>query len=175
MRAEPTGMRWLIAGVRGHPYPAFCPSSAAWGVADRLECVPSISGRIEVNLTVRDPASSAAWYSELLDLEALYDFTGEDGRMRYIALVEPKTQLVLCLVGHQEHSGERFSEFHTGLDHLEFLVDHREDLNEWAEKLNRLGVPHSGVKEPDHTRNAMLTFRDPDNIQLEFFWRAPTA
>ncbi len=24
-------------------------------------------------------------------------------------------------------------------------------------------------------RNSMLTFRDPDNIQLEFFWRAPPA
>jgi hypothetical protein len=33
-----------------------------------------------------------------------------------------------------------------GLDHLEFLVA--------------------------YTANAMLTFRDPDNIQLEFFWRA---
>lgn len=36
----------------------------------------------------------------LLDLEELYDFTGEDGRMRYICLVESKSQLVLCLAGH---------------------------------------------------------------------------
>jgi catechol 2,3-dioxygenase-like lactoylglutathione lyase family enzyme len=136
--------------------------------------VPSISGRVEVNLTVRDPASSAAWYAALLDLEELYDFVGEDGRMHYIALVEPRSQLVICLVGHQQHSGERFSEFHTGLDHLEFLVDRREDLNDWAQALNRLGISHSGVKEPEYTRNAMLTFRDPDNIQLEFFWRATT-
>jgi len=48
--------------------------------------VPSISGRVEVNLNVRDPASSAAWYSELLGLEELYDFVAADGRMRYIAL-----------------------------------------------------------------------------------------
>jgi glyoxylase I family protein len=137
--------------------------------------VPSISGRVEVNLTVRDPASSAAWYSELLGLEELYDFTGEGGRMRYIALIEPNTEFVLCLVGHQMHSGERFSEFRTGLDHLEFLVDRKDDLDEWEEKLNRLQIPNSGVKQPEHTRNAMLTFRDPDNIQLEFFWRAPTG
>ncbi len=137
--------------------------------------MPSISGRVEVNLTVRDPAISAAWYSELLGLEEMYDFTGEDGRMRYIALVEPKSQLVLCLVGHQDHSGERFSEFRIGLDHLEFLVDRKDDLEEWVEKLNRLQIPNSGVKQPEHTRNAMLTFRDPDNIQLEFFWRAPMS
>ena len=136
--------------------------------------MPSISGRVEVNLTVRDPASSAAWYSELLGLEVLYDFAGEHGRLHYVALIEPESQLVRCLVGHQEHSGEPFNEFHTGLDHLEFLVERREDLNEWAERLNRLGIPHSGVKDPEYTRNAMLTFRYPNNIQLEFFWRAPT-
>ena len=145
----------------------------ALGGADRLRCVPSISGRVEVNLTVRDPAMSATWYSKLLGLQVLYDYAGEDGRLHYIALVEPESQFVLALVGHHEHSDEPFSEFRTGLDHLEFLVDRREDLNDWAERLNVLGIPHSGVKEPGYTRNAMVTFRDPDNIQLEFFWRAP--
>jgi glyoxylase I family protein len=129
---------------------------------------------VEVNLTVRDPGISATWYATLLDLEELYDYTATDGRMRYVALVEPRSHLVLCLVGHEASQGERFSELRTGLDHLEFLVDRRADLDEWAARLSRLGIPHSGVKEPEYTRNAMLTFRDPDNIQLEFFWRAPT-
>jgi catechol 2,3-dioxygenase-like lactoylglutathione lyase family enzyme len=135
--------------------------------------MPRLAGRFEVNLTVRDPAASAAWYRRLLGMGELYDHTSDDGRMRYIALVEPVTRLVLCLVGHAGNSGERFSEFHTGLDHLEFLVDRRSDLDEWADRLGRLGIEHSGVKEPDYTRNAMITFRDPDDIQLEFFWRAP--
>lgn len=137
--------------------------------------MPSFSGRVEVDLTVTDPASSAVWYSALLDLEELYDYTGAQNRMRYVALREPKSQFVLCLVGHAANEGEPFSEFRTGLDHLEFLVDRREDLDKWAMKLDRLGIRHSGVKTPAYTRNAMLTFRDPDNIQLEFFWRAPTA
>jgi glyoxylase I family protein len=137
--------------------------------------VPDIAGRIEVNLTVRDPAASAAWYRRLLGMEELYDHTSHDGRMRYIALVEPRSRLVLCLVGHATSRGELFSEFRTGLDHLEFLVDRREDLDEWADRLSQLGVPHSGVKELDYSPNAMLTFRDPDNIALEFFWRAPPA
>jgi glyoxylase I family protein len=80
--------------------------------------------------------------------------------------------LVLCLVGHAKSTGEPFTEFRTGLDHLEFLVASRVDLDQWAERLDELGVPHSGVKNLDYTANAMLTFRDPDNIQLEFFWRA---
>jgi len=32
----------------------------------------------------------------------------------------------------------RFSEFRTGLDHLEFLVPRRQDLHEWAERLDEL-------------------------------------
>ena len=133
--------------------------------------MPDIAGRIEVNLTVRDPTRSASWYARLLGMEERYDFTSEDGRMRYIALVEPTSQLVLCLVGHAGNRGELFSELHTGLDHLEFVVDRREDLDEWADRLSQLGVEHSGVKELGYTRNAMITFRDPDNVQLEVYWR----
>jgi glyoxylase I family protein len=88
--------------------------------------------------------------------------------------MEPLSALVLCLVGHTTNTGEPFSEATTGLDHLEFLVAGRGDLDEWAGRLDELGIPHSGVKELGYTPNAMLTFRDPDNIQLEFFWRAPT-
>ncbi len=105
-----------------------------------------------------------------------YDYSSDDGTMRYICLVEPNSELVLCLVGHDSNSGEQFSEFRTGLDHLEFVVARREDLDEWALKLDELGVEHSGVRSSTTARNAMLTFRDPNNIQLEFFWRAsPTV
>jgi glyoxylase I family protein len=133
--------------------------------------VPSISGRVEVNLTVLDPVRSAAWYRELLGMEKRYEFFSPDDGLDYICLGEPQSGLVLCLVGHATNPGDRFSESRTGLDHLEFLVDHRSDLDEWAARLDALGIEHSGVKDPAHTQNAMLTFRDPDNIQLEFFWR----
>jgi hypothetical protein len=106
-------------------------------------------------------------------MEELYDSTSDDGRMRYIALVEPTSRLVLCLVGHAGNRGELFSEFRTGLDHLEFVVDRREDLDQWADRLSELGIEHSGVKKLDYTLNSMISFRDPDNIALEFFWRAP--
>jgi glyoxylase I family protein len=135
--------------------------------------VPSITGRVEINLTVRDPLVSAAWYAELLGMQTRYDHTSDDGQMRYICLVEPSSSLVICLVGHAKSSGEPFTEFRTGLDHLEFLVASRDDLEQWAERLDELGVPHSGVKNPGYTANAMLTFRDPDNIQLEFFGERP--
>jgi glyoxylase I family protein len=133
--------------------------------------VPSINGRVEINLTVLDPVRSGAWYRELLGMETRYEFSAPDGSLDYVCLGEPRSGLVLCLVGHATNPGDRFSESRTGLDHLEFLVDQRSDLDEWAVRLDTLGIEHSGVKEPSHTQNAMLTFRDPDNIQLEFFWR----
>ncbi|WP_116995461.1 VOC family protein [Desertimonas flava] len=136
--------------------------------------MPEITGRIEVTLTVRDPAASADWYTNLLGMRPTYDHTSDDAAMRYVGLVEPRSGFVLCLVGHAANPGDEFCEFRTGLDHLEFLVERHDDLVEWAERLDELGIAHSGVKKLDYTRNAMLTFRDPDNIQLEFFWRSPT-
>ena len=135
--------------------------------------VPEITGHIEVTLTVSDPARSAAWYSQLLGMQTRYDHTAADASMRYVCLVEPLSGLVLCLVGHASADDRPFNEFRVGLDHLEFLVARREDLVEWVAQLDHLGIKHSGVKSPSYTQNSMLTFRDPDNIQLEFFWRAP--
>lgn len=137
--------------------------------------MPAITGRLEITLSVSDPERSAAWYAQLLGMDQTYDHTSADGSMRYICLVEPLSQFVLCLVGHAENPGEKFSEYRTGLDHLEFVVERSDDLREWAARLDEMGVEHSGVKELDYTRNSMLTFRDPDNIQLEFFWRAPPS
>jgi glyoxylase I family protein len=136
--------------------------------------MPSITGRVEVNLSVRDPIRSAAWYAGLLGMEKLYDFVPADGRLHYICLIEPRSGFVLCLVGHASSPDEPFNEVRAGLDHLEFLVDQHDELQEWADHLDGLGIAHSGVKELSYTPNAMLTFRDPDNIQLEFFWRAPS-
>jgi catechol 2,3-dioxygenase-like lactoylglutathione lyase family enzyme len=125
-----------------------------------------------VVLTVRDPDASAAWYAELLGMRERGRDLLPDGRVAQVSLAEPRSGLALCLVGHAANPGERFSEFRTGLDHMEFLVADRADLDAWASRLDTLGIEHSGVKEPSYTANAMIVFRDPDNIQLEFFWPA---
>jgi catechol 2,3-dioxygenase-like lactoylglutathione lyase family enzyme len=124
-------------------------------------------------LTVRDLGRSTAWYAEVLRMEVRRQFVDESGRVGDACLLEPSSGLEICLVDHAANPGDGFSEFRTGLDHLEFVVAKRSDLDEWANHLDTLGVPHSGVKEPAYTKNSMITFRDPDNIQLEFFWRAP--
>jgi hypothetical protein len=46
-------------------------------------------------------------------------------------------------------------------------------LESWAEWLDSLAVPHSGVTDVDSAlKYSALIFRDPDNIQLELFFMA---
>jgi catechol 2,3-dioxygenase-like lactoylglutathione lyase family enzyme len=138
----------------------------------RIGTVASITGQLSPVLTVRDLAQSTAWYAEVFGMEIRRQFVDAEGRVGGSCLWDPSSGLELCLVDHDANPGAPFSEYCTGLDHLEFLVANRSDLDEWAEHLDSLGVEHSGVKQPEYTRNAMITFRDPDNIQLELFWRA---
>ena len=76
-----------------------------------------------------------------------YAYQPDDGRVSYVCLTEPSSGLVLCLVGHPTNAGEPFSEARTGLDHLEFLVPHRDDLDEWATRLDQLGIARLGSQD----------------------------
>lgn len=131
--------------------------------------MPPLAG-LFVILTVNDADRSAAWYCEVIGLEEADRYVRPDGHVAQVNLTDPNSAVELCLVGDDADSGT-FSEYRAGLDHLEFLVPRRSDLDAWASPLDARGIPHSGVKGPSYTSNAMLTFRDPDNIQLEFFWR----
>ncbi len=67
----------------------------------------------------------------------------------------------------RENDQPDFSEFHTGLDHVAFGVSSRSDLESWEQHLNELGLKHGGIVEAPY--GSGLSFRDPDNIALEFF------
>jgi glyoxylase I family protein len=133
--------------------------------------MPRIAGQVVI-LTVSDADQSAAWYCALLGMEETSRYAELDGHVALIHLVERRSGMELCLMDHRSGPGA-FDEFRIGLDHLEFLVPDRADLDAWVRRLDELGIDHSGVKAPSYTSNAMVTFRDPDNIQLEFFWRPP--
>lgn len=136
--------------------------------------MPEITGQTIVILTVGDAVRSASWYGDLLGMRERGRYVRPDGHVAQVFLVEPRSGLPLCLVDHgRGQEPEPFDEYRAGLDHLEFLVARRTDLDAWTVRLDDLGIVHSGVKEPPYTSNAMITFRDPDLIQLEFFWRSP--
>jgi glyoxylase I family protein len=133
--------------------------------------MPGITGVFYVGLTVRDVGLSAEWYARLFEFEVVRRHTDDDGELDEVLLRDHGSGFELGLVSHRDNPGEPFSEFRTGLDHLEFGVASGEELEAWAHRLDGLGVAHSGIK--DLGSSALVTFRDPDNIQLEFYWRKP--
>jgi catechol-2,3-dioxygenase len=54
-----------------------------------------------------------------------------------------------------------------GLDHLAFQVSDRDELQKWATHLDAMGVPNSGIIDIGY--GPTVVFRDPDNMQLEFY------
>ena len=64
---------------------------------------------------------------------------------------------------------DRFSEFRIGLDHLAFTAPSMEFLQEMAAKLTAAGVETKGVEQFAPTGNWYVAFRDPDNLQLEYW------
>jgi glyoxylase I family protein len=133
--------------------------------------MPMLRGTITVILTVRDLDASSAWYAALLDAVEISRY-GEPGGPGQVVLREPSTAVDLCLIQHRDGIEGPFDERRVGLDHLEFAVPSRASLDDWMQRLEELGIPSSGIKSPPYTSNAMITFRDPDNIQLEFFFAA---
>ena len=76
-----------------------------------------------------------------------------------------RARLVLC-PPPGDTDGDRFSEYRIGLDHVSFGAS-RAGLDRLAGALAAAGVPAS--REQDALGPAVLCFRDPDNIALEFF------
>jgi len=107
-----------------------------------------------------------------MDLTPIREFRGSDGRMVDAALAHVPG-FVLGLVSHNDAVKALFDEMRPGLDHLEFLVPSVEDVQLWANRLDEFGIQNSGVKSFDHTAGVTVTFRDPDNIQLEFYALKP--
>jgi len=63
--------------------------------------------------------------------------------------------------------GDQFDEDRVGLDHLSFSLESRSALDEAIRVLDERGVPRGEVRELTSFGICVLSFRDPDNIQLE--------
>ena len=128
--------------------------------------MPAVSGIHHVSVTVTDIERSVPWYSELLGLTKLMEESHPDGTGYAVVLGKPDWSMCVGLHTHPTNERERFEESRTGLDHIGFMVSGRAELDAWESKLTELGVEHSPVN--DQGGYAVLVFRDPDNIQLEF-------
>jgi catechol 2,3-dioxygenase-like lactoylglutathione lyase family enzyme len=129
--------------------------------------MPDIAGIHHINLTVRDLARSVAWYSRLFGAPKAFDDVDEQQGWAKAGLRHPGSGLFINFTQHRGSAGEAFDERRTGLDHVAFRVADRAELEAWRARLEELGVEHSPIKEAGY--GDVLTFRDPDNIQLEIY------
>jgi catechol 2,3-dioxygenase-like lactoylglutathione lyase family enzyme len=128
--------------------------------------VPTFPTLHHVAVTVRDLAVSGPWYQRLFGTAPVLDEDTDAGFHHLVWVLDGDT-----LFGIHEHGrgapDERFSEFRCGLDHVSFGCASRADLEEWADRLDKLGIQHGGVVDAHY--GSGLSFRDPDGIALEFF------
>ena len=125
-----------------------------------------IRGYHHVSLSVNDLGKSVAWYRETLGFEITAEIEGEG--FRRTRLQAPGGGITLTLTAHDKATGQPFDERRAGVDHIAFDVGTSKDVQELKRRFEDLGVEHSEVKEAS-SGAAMITLRDPDNIQLEVF------
>lgn len=128
--------------------------------------MPTISGINHVSITVTNIERSEPWYTEVLGLTKLMKEEHPNNEGYAIVLGKPDWSMAVGLHVHPTNGRERFQESRTGLDHVGFLVADRAELRAWETRLTELGVEHSPLN--DKGGYAVLVFRDPDNVQLEF-------
>ena len=129
--------------------------------------MPTFSKVSHISFSVRDNEGSARWWSDLFDLKEL-DRPHGDG-WAGIVLIHPDTATVIEFQQHDANRGERFDPARTGFDHMGFKVDSRDQLEQWQAHFERLGVRHTPIVDRDY--GSVLTFKDPDGIQFEMFYR----
>jgi len=71
------------------------------------------------------------------------------------------------LLGLRPVGSATFDSTTNGLDHVSFAVESTEELDRAAAALSEAGIEHGEVKRLDRSGIAILSFQDPDNINLE--------
>ncbi|QGK68637.1 VOC family protein [Allosaccharopolyspora coralli] len=135
----------------------------------------SSSGFAHVRLTVTDIARSKAFYDEVLGWPVVIDSSDradeaavrESPEQFYGGTVYQTPGGELLGLRPVAPSGQRFDSENTGLDHLSFWVDSRDELVTARDRLDAAGVTHGEVIDLPDSGLAILSFSDPDGIHLE--------
>jgi catechol-2,3-dioxygenase len=131
--------------------------------------VPAFPAITHVALTVSDLTISVPWYEKLTDTAPVLD--ENTGPFHHTVFAIGGTLLGLHTHPGGRTEGDQFEEQRLGLDHLAFQCANRTELEQWEQRLDELGIKHGGILDAHY--GSGLSFRDPDNIALEFF--APPA
>ena len=124
-------------------------------------------GLQHVAITVSDLERSTQWYSRLFGADPVLDEDEEGGQFHHTVFALAGGMRFALHPHPATAAGGAASDPRTGLDHVGFAVGSHAELEQWAAKLDELGVANGGVKKAHY--GSGVSFRDPDNIALEFF------
>jgi catechol 2,3-dioxygenase-like lactoylglutathione lyase family enzyme len=131
-----------------------------------------------VAIRVRDPDASRRFYEDVLGFgfmeipvsgEFIADWEGAPAEGALLAMQAGDTFVILEPPLEGTGRDDRFSERRIGVDHLAFGVDDRQDLERLAASLGEAGVETAGVELDPVLGKEYVAFRDPDNVQWEFY------
>lgn len=130
-------------------------------------------GFAHVRLTVTDIARSKAFYDQVFGWPTAIDESGsvdepgvaQDPVKFYGGTVYQTPQGTLF--GLRPVGSTAFDADETGLDHVSFAVPSRAALDDALTALTEAGIPHGEITELTDAGMAILSFQDPDDINIE--------
>jgi glyoxylase I family protein len=137
--------------------------------------IVSSTGYAHVRVTVTDIARSKAFYDSVFGWPTAVDSSDridEPGIKQSVpdffgGTVYQTPSGALFGLRPVAAPGDTFDSERTGLDHVSFLVDSRADLEAAITGLDGLGVEHGEIIDLPDSGLAILSFQDPDGINLE--------
>lgn len=121
------------------------------------------SGVHHLRLIVTDPLRSRDFYTRVLNFQVIAELPP--------GFVMSNGTLVLGITSPWDSSlaipNDCFSPNRVGLDHLSFSVANRAELQRAAERFAELGIEHGEIRDLPPFGITILSFSDPDGIQLE--------
>jgi glyoxylase I family protein len=125
-----------------------------------------------VALTVINLDASRSWYRRLLDADPLIDedvpaLPGHHKGFHHTIFMLPDGLILALHAHHDTDPAHRFDELRPGLDHISFGCADRGELEQLMTRLDELGIQHGAIAEDQLGHG--LSFRDPDDIALEFW------
>ncbi len=123
----------------------------------------TVSGVHHVRMIVTDVARSMAFYTGLLNFELAVELPPG------VVLSNGNMLLGMTLAwdSAQALENDKFSPHRVGLDHISFSVGSRADLQKALALFEEKGVVHGEITDLTPFGISILSFNDPDGIQLE--------